>query len=151
MARPIRTNEPRNPLDVCLSFIFTVDPTVPLQFPATAPLPRPIVKPNDDNYRLTTTQSSTPTPTTFKYRLSTWWSLQTDHASSAIVNVPLAQGKERNAAAGAPRRKNDEWIPDEDHVSPPPSPNPDSQQPITAGQVRTNAGEHGGSQLCFCF
>ncbi|KAG2052695.1 WD40 repeat-like protein [Suillus hirtellus] len=135
MARPIRTNEPRNPLD----------------FPATAPLPRSIVNPHDDNCRFTTTQSSAPTPTTFKSRLSTWWSLQTNHASPAIVDVPLAQGKERNAAAGAPRRKNDEWIPDEDHVSSPPSPNPDSRQPTTAGQVKTNAGEHGSSGLCFCF
>ncbi|KAG1799039.1 uncharacterized protein HD556DRAFT_169289 [Suillus plorans] len=78
MARPIRTNEPRNPLD----------------FPATAPLPRPIVNPHDDNYRPPTTQSSAPTPTTFKSRLSTWLSLQTGRASTAIVDVPLAQGKE---------------------------------------------------------
>ncbi|KAG2106990.1 quinon protein alcohol dehydrogenase-like superfamily [Suillus discolor] len=118
--RPTRTNinEPRNPLD----------------FPATAPLPRPIVNPHDD-FQPPTTQSSAPTPTTFKSRLSTWWSLQINHASTAIADVPLAQGKERNAAAGAPRRKNDEWIPDEDHVSSPPSPNPDLQQPTTAGQL----------------
>ncbi|KAG2052697.1 WD40 repeat-like protein [Suillus hirtellus] len=79
MARPIRTNEPRNPLD----------------FTATAPLPHPIVNPHDDN--LTTTQTAAPTSTSFKshlHRLSTWWPLQTDHASPAIVDVPLAQGQE---------------------------------------------------------
>ncbi|KAG2336882.1 WD40 repeat-like protein [Suillus weaverae] len=134
---PIRTNEPRSPLD----------------FPATAPLPRPLVNPHEIlliTPAPPTTQSSAPASTTFKSRLSSWWPLQTDHASPAIVDVPLAQAKERNAAAGAPR-KNDEWIPDEDHVSTPPSPNPDSRQQTTAGQVKTNAGEHGSSRSCFCF
>ncbi|KAG1842277.1 hypothetical protein DFJ58DRAFT_806821, partial [Suillus subalutaceus] len=118
--RPIRTNEPCNPLD----------------FPATAPLPHPLINPHENFRPLTSTQSSTPASTTFKsslHRLSTWWPLQTDHASPAIEDVPLAHGKERNAAADAPRR-DDEWIPSEDYVSPPPSPNPDSRQPTTAGQ-----------------
>ncbi|KAG2741924.1 hypothetical protein P692DRAFT_201810016 [Suillus brevipes Sb2] len=122
-----------------------------LQFPATAPLPRPLVNPHE-NFQPPTTLSSVPASTTLKsrlYSLSTWRSLQRDHASPAIVDVPLAQGKERNAAAGAPR-KDDEWIPYEDHVSPPPSPNPDSQQPSAAGQIKANTGEH-GSNWCFCF
>jgi hypothetical protein len=134
-ARPIGTNEPRNPLD----------------FPATAPLPRSLVNPHE-NVQPLTTRSSAPASTTLKSRLhslSTWRPLQTGHASSAIVDVPLAQGKERNAAAGAPR-KDDEWIPYEDHVSPPPSPNPDSQQPSAARQIKTDTGEHGSSR-CFCF
>ncbi|KAG2342019.1 WD40 repeat-like protein [Suillus weaverae] len=79
---PIRTNEPRNLLD----------------FPATAPLPRPLVNPHE-NFRITpappTTQSTTSTSTTFKSHLSTWWPIQTGNASPAIVNVPLAQAKER--------------------------------------------------------
>ncbi|KAG1796182.1 uncharacterized protein BJ212DRAFT_1582366 [Suillus subaureus] len=118
--RPTCTNESRNPLD----------------FPATAPLPHPLINPHE-NFRPPTTQSSAPASTSFKSRLhslSTWWPLQTDHASRAISDVPLAQGKERNAAADAPR-KDDQCIPDEDRVSPPPSPNPDSRQPTTAGQV----------------
>jgi hypothetical protein len=131
---PIRTNEPHNPLD----------------FSATAPLPRPLVNPHE-NFQPPTTQSSAPTSTSFKSRLhhlSTWWPLQTGHTSPAIVPVPHAQGKERNAAADAPR-KDDEWIPSEDYVSPPPSPNPDSRQPATAGQI--NSGEHRSSRSCFCF
>ncbi|KAG1805532.1 uncharacterized protein BJ212DRAFT_1391321, partial [Suillus subaureus] len=67
-----------------------------------------------------------------------------------ISDVPLAQGKERNAAADAPR-KDDQCIPDEDRVSLPPSPNPDSRQLTTAGQTNANTGEHGSSRLCFCF
>jgi hypothetical protein len=129
---PIHTNEPRNPLD----------------FSATAPLPRPLVHPHENP---PTTQSSAPTSTSFKSRLrrlSTWWPLQTGHTSPAIVPVPHAQGKERNAAADAPR-KDDEWIPSENYVSPPPSPNPDSRQPATAGQI--NSGEHGSGRSCFCF
>jgi hypothetical protein len=129
---PIHTNEPRNPLD----------------FSATAPLPRPLVNPHENP---PTTQSSAPASASFKSplrRLSTWWPLQTGHTSPAIVPVPHAQGKERNAAADAPRR-DDEWIPSEDYVSPPPSPNPDSRQPATAGQI--NFGEHGSSRSCFCF
>jgi WD40 repeat protein len=129
---PIRTNEPRDPLD----------------FSATAPLPRPLVNPHENP---PTTQSSAPASASFKSRLhhlSTWWPLQTGHTSPAIVPVPHAQGKERNAAADAPRR-DDEWIPSENYVSPPPSPNPDSRQPATAGQ--TSTGEHGSGRSCFCF
>jgi len=131
---PIRTNELRDPLD----------------FSATAPLPRPLVNPHE-NFQPPTTQSSAPTSTSFKsrlHRLSTWWPLQTGHTLPAIVSVPHAQGKERNAAADAPR-KDDEWIPSENYVSPPPSPNPDSRQPATAGQI--NSGEHGSGRSCFCF
>lgn len=134
--RPIRTNEPRNPLD----------------FPATVPLPRPYAH-AQENFQPSTTQSSAPASSTFKSRLhhlSTWRPFQTGHTSPAIVNVSFAQGKERNAAAGAPR-KDDEWIPYEDHVSPPPSPNPDSRQLNAAGQIKTDAEEHGSSRLCFCF
>ncbi|KAG1805526.1 uncharacterized protein BJ212DRAFT_857021 [Suillus subaureus] len=112
--RPTCTNESRNPLD----------------FPATAPLPRPLINPHE-NFRPPTTQSSAPASTSFKSRLhslSTWWPLQTD----------------------APR-KDDQCIPDEDLVSPPPSPNPDSRQPTTTRQVKTNTGKHGNNHLCFCF
>ncbi|KAG1780681.1 hypothetical protein EV702DRAFT_1276490 [Suillus placidus] len=134
----VRTDEPRNPLD----------------FPATSPLPRPLIKP-DENSRPTpapaTSQSSAinsiNTPATLKsslLRLSTWWPLHTDHASPTIVDVPLAPGKLRYATAGAPG-DDDDLIRDEDYVSPPPSPNPGSRPGIV------NSGQHGSGRCCFCF
>ncbi|KAG1868282.1 hypothetical protein DFJ58DRAFT_837930 [Suillus subalutaceus] len=83
------------------------------------------------------------------HRLSTWWPFETRHASPAInvVDVPLAPSKLRYATAGAPG-PDDDLIRDEDYVSPPPSPNPDSRQPSTAKVA--NAGEHGSGRLCFC-
>ncbi|KAG2351001.1 YVTN repeat-like/Quino protein amine dehydrogenase [Suillus weaverae] len=133
----VRTDEPRNPLDVC--------------FPATSPLPRPLIKP-DENSRPTpappTSQSSasnaSPTLESSLRRLSTWWPFQTDHASPAIVDVPLAPGKLRYATAGAPG-DDDDLIRDEDYVSPPPSPNPGSRPGIV------NSGQHGSGRFCFCF
>jgi hypothetical protein len=46
----VRTNEPRNPLDVCCCayFTFAVDSAVSLQFPATSPLPRSHIKPDEN-------------------------------------------------------------------------------------------------------
>jgi len=46
----VRTNEPRNPLDVycCAYFTFAIDSTVSLQFPATSPLPHSHIKPDED-------------------------------------------------------------------------------------------------------
>ncbi|KAG1779579.1 hypothetical protein EV702DRAFT_1277065 [Suillus placidus] len=131
----VRTDEPRNPLD----------------FPATSPLPRPLITP-DENSRstpapLTTQSSAINTPATLKSslrRLSTWWPLHTDHASPPIVDVPLAPGKLRYATAGAPG-DDDDLIRDEDYVSPPPSPNPGSRPGIV------NSGQHGSGRCCFCF
>ncbi|KAG1806580.1 uncharacterized protein HD556DRAFT_1303012 [Suillus plorans] len=123
-------------------------------FPATSPLPRNYsftaqetthLRMNArENSRHTTEPSSAATSTTFMARLHDLW---TGHALPPIVDV-LAQGKERNVAAGAPP-KNKDWIPDEDHVpSRPASPNPNSQQPPAA---QINAGEHGSDRLCGCF
>ncbi|KAG1886115.1 hypothetical protein F4604DRAFT_1951505 [Suillus subluteus] len=132
----VRTDEPRNPLD----------------FPATSPLPRPLIKP-DGNSRSPTTQSSVvntfPTIKSSIHRLSTWSPFETKHASPAInvIDVPLAPGKLRYATAGAPG-PDDDLIRDEDYVSPPPSPNPDSRRPSTAKVI--NAGEHGSGRFCFC-
>ncbi|KAG2344346.1 WD40 repeat-like protein [Suillus weaverae] len=131
----VRTDEPRNPLD----------------FPATSPLLRPLIKP-DENSRptlapLTSQSSAINTPATLKsslLRLSTWWPLHTDHASPTIVDVPLAPGKLRYATAGAPG-DDDDLIRDEDYVSPPPSPNPGSRPGIV------NSGQHGSGRCCFCF
>ncbi|KAG2337768.1 hypothetical protein BDR05DRAFT_992872 [Suillus weaverae] len=134
---PVRTDEP-------------LDSAVLLQFPATSPLPRPLIKP-DENSRLTpappTSQSSAiNTPATLKSSLrllSTWWPLHTDHASPTIVDVPSAPGKPY-ATAGAPG-DDDDLIHDEDYVSPPPSPNPGSRPGIV------NTGQHGSGRFCFYF
>ncbi|KAG1811431.1 uncharacterized protein BJ212DRAFT_1589354 [Suillus subaureus] len=110
------------------------------------------------NFRLTVTRSprsgpppaSTPAlptalppaaePTAFKAQLRHLFTWRSDHAAPAIVtvDVPFAQAKERNAAAGAPKPDED-VVPDEyldDHP-----PNPDTQQQSTVAQVDT--GEHG--------
>ncbi|KAG2141106.1 hypothetical protein DEU56DRAFT_900785 [Suillus clintonianus] len=111
---------------------------VPSQFPATAPLPRSHMNPYENS-------RPPPAPPTIK----SWWPIRKGQTSPAIVDVPLAQGKERNAAADAPA-KDDGWIRDEDYVSSPTSPNPDAQRLSTsAGQ--TTSGEHGSSRVCFCF
>ncbi|KAG2093915.1 uncharacterized protein F5147DRAFT_720483 [Suillus discolor] len=133
--RPIQNHEPSDPLD----------------FPATLPLP-PNYSPSGQattqsrSARLPpASQSSTAVPTTFKSRIR--------HLSARlpIVDVPLAQGKERNAAAGAPPKRNDDWIPDEDHVFPPPSPTPGSQPQSAARPINVTSGEHGNDHSCFCF
>ncbi|KAG1815740.1 uncharacterized protein BJ212DRAFT_1481497 [Suillus subaureus] len=141
----VRKDEPRDPLD----------------FPATSPLPRSLSAQvitqgrSDADFR--EISRSIPPPltiqfsptTTFKARLhhlSTWWP---GHSSLPIVYTPLAQVKEHNAAAGAPK-KNGDLIPYEDHFpSGPPSPSPDSQQPPGAAPITT--GEHGSGRLCGCF
>ncbi|KAG1815672.1 uncharacterized protein BJ212DRAFT_1357895 [Suillus subaureus] len=148
---PVRTDQPRDPLD----------------FPATLPLPhspphtaqatsqahsdmdpyenaRPISTPH-------TTQSSATAPTTFKTRLdrlSTWWPPRASHPLPPIVDVPLAPGKLRYATAGAPTF-DDDLIRDEDYVPPTPTPHPNSQRPSTVVQVTT--GQHGSSRFCGCF
>ncbi|KAG2112885.1 hypothetical protein DEU56DRAFT_934849 [Suillus clintonianus] len=132
---PIRNDQHRGPLD----------------FPATSPLPHPLSEPTttqgrsdinsgENSRSLPITQSSA-TSNTRPHHLSTWWPVRVRHAQPPIVDVPLAQGKERNASADAPQ-KNDDIVPDE--YFDPPSPNPDSQQPAAAAQ--TKAGEHGGDR-----
>ncbi|KAG2156285.1 hypothetical protein DEU56DRAFT_906447 [Suillus clintonianus] len=100
---------------------------------------------------LPNTESSATASTTFKARLHNllnWWPNRTGHALPPIVDVPLAQGKERNASADAPPKNSGEWIADEDYVpSRPPSTNSNSQPPA----VQINTGEHGNGRLCGCF
>ncbi|KAG1848498.1 hypothetical protein DFJ58DRAFT_842878 [Suillus subalutaceus] len=128
-----------------------VVPRLPLQFPATFPLPRPLIKP-DENSQPTpappTTQSSTiktSAPfTSSLHRLSTWWPFQNDHASPTIADVSLAPGKLRYATAGAPGN-DDDLIRDEDYVSP--SSFPQSR----LSRTDCYAGQHGSGRFCFCF
>ncbi|KAG2351718.1 hypothetical protein BDR07DRAFT_1467142, partial [Suillus spraguei] len=47
-----------------------------------------------------------------------------------VVNVPFAQGKERNAAAGAPGKDPDIVPDDEDIDTTHPDPNTQQQQPV---------------------
>ncbi|KAG1764150.1 hypothetical protein EDD22DRAFT_884737, partial [Suillus occidentalis] len=125
-------------------------PCDPLDFSATAPLSRPLSghtsthMNSGENSRLSATK-----PTKFAPRiphLSSWWPVRGGHAQPRIADVPLAQAKERNAAAGAPK-KDEDIVPDE--YLDPPSPNPNSQQQTTAVEPAT--GEHGGDRSCFCF
>ncbi|KAG2073591.1 WD40 repeat-like protein [Suillus decipiens] len=113
----------------CTDVVLTDEPHNPLDFPATSPLPRPLLNP-DLNSRFAPappiTQSSvistSSTLLSRLYRPSTWWAFQTDHASPAIVDVALAPAKLRYATAGAPS-DDDGLTRDEDYVPPPPSPN----------------------------
>jgi len=119
-----------------------IDEPNPLDFPATSPLPRPLPT-HEENSRRTPappTQSSVinNSPTLRSNRLSSWW-----RASPTIVDVPLAPGRLRHAAAGAPG-PDDELIRDEDYVSPS-SPNPGSRPGIF------NSGQHGSGRFCSCF
>ncbi|KAG1740256.1 hypothetical protein EDD22DRAFT_851845 [Suillus occidentalis] len=127
------------------------DSTLVLQFSATAPLPRPLLgytstqgRSHTNSRSLPTTRSSANPPTTLAARIphpSSWWPGRGGHAQPRIVNVSHAQAKERNAAAGAPK-KDEDIVPDE--YLDPPSPNSDSQQQTTAVQPAT--GEHGGDR-----
>ncbi|KAG2099828.1 uncharacterized protein F5147DRAFT_331723 [Suillus discolor] len=154
--RPLPARDPH----ACLRFLCKlfsrtdavgIDKPNPLDFPATSPLPRPLPK-HDENSRRTpaspTSQSSvintSPSPKSPLNRLSSWWPLQTNYALPTIVDVSLAPGRLRYAAAGAPG-PDDELIRDEDYVTPPPSPNPGSRLGIV------NSGQHGSGRFCFCF
>jgi hypothetical protein len=154
MPRPLPTSDPHTFLYFLRKLLSSSrmdEPLNPIDFPATSPLPRPLIKP-DGNSRSTpalcTTKPSaintSPMLISRLHRLSTWRPLQTNRASPTIVDVPLAPGKLRYATAGAPGN-DDDLIRDEDYVSPPPSPNPGSRR------VLFNAGQHGSSQFCFCF
>ncbi|KAG1721356.1 hypothetical protein EDD22DRAFT_974742 [Suillus occidentalis] len=110
-------------------------------FPATSPLPRSHI--SQPPAPPTSQSSAINTSPTLPSRLHRLWPLQTNHKSPPTVDVPLAPGKLRNAAAGAPG-DDDDLIRDEEYV-PPPSPSPNSRPGIA------NAGQHGSGRFCFCF
>ncbi|KAG2156394.1 quinon protein alcohol dehydrogenase-like superfamily [Suillus clintonianus] len=140
---PVGNDEPRHPLD----------------FPATSPLPslpahattqtRSHINPRE-NYRPTlvppTTLSLAPASQARLHHLFTWWPVRIGHAPPPTVDVPLAWGELRHAAAGAPP-KEDDMRRDED-VPSLPTPDPNSQ-PLTTEQ--TNTSEHGSGRWCGCF
>ncbi|KIK33194.1 hypothetical protein CY34DRAFT_18518 [Suillus luteus UH-Slu-Lm8-n1] len=167
--RPVLTVEPQQPMLLRLGNFLRFSPRTnavrpgqndqpcdPLDFSATSPLPRPLPGHNStqgrsdmipgDNSRSLPTTPSSPSPFTRIHNVSSWWPVRGGHTQPRIVDVPLAQAKERNAAAGAPK-KDEDIVPDE--YLDPPSPNPNSQQPAAALQPAT--GEHGGDRSCFCF
>ncbi|KAG0692970.1 hypothetical protein DFH29DRAFT_1073462 [Suillus ampliporus] len=68
--------------------------------PRAAPLPASPTNP-----------SSATAPATFKTRLRHLLTVQPVHAATPlVVDIPFAQGKERNAAAGAPRNSADGYV-----------------------------------------
>ncbi|KAG1769759.1 hypothetical protein EDD22DRAFT_134725 [Suillus occidentalis] len=115
-----------------------------MDFPATSPLPRSHVS-RPTPAPLTTQSSTINTSPKLASHLHRLWSPQTNHASPAIVNVPLAPGKLRIATAGAPG-DDDDLIRDKDYVSPPPPPPNSGSRPGIA-----TAGQHGSGRFCFCF
>jgi len=125
-------------------------PLDPLDFPATLPLPPNLWHSSVDsreNSRVTpalpATRSSFAASTIFTAHPNP---LRAARSPPSVINVPHAQAKERNAAAGAPKKDNN-IVPDE--YLDPPSPHPDSQESTAA--VQSNTGEHGGDRSCFCF
>ncbi|KAG2156407.1 hypothetical protein DEU56DRAFT_975973 [Suillus clintonianus] len=117
---PVRNDRPRDPLD----------------FPATLPLPStssPLVQSTIQRRSHTDLpENSQPTPMPLR-------PVRALHAPLPVVDVPLAWGELRHAAAGAPS-KDDDMIRDEGVPSPPPSPNPNSQ---SLAAVQINTGQHG--------
>ncbi|OAX33549.1 hypothetical protein K503DRAFT_804291 [Rhizopogon vinicolor AM-OR11-026] len=141
-------------------FLRNSHPRDPLDISATSHLPPNLsqvhsgVNPEDNAHQRASLQSSSTPSSTINILLrnmqnSNWWSILTDRAVSLIVDVPLAQGKECDAAAGTPKGNSGYMVdddPDPDPLSP--TQNPNSQRPSTA--ANTNSGEHGNGLLCFC-
>ncbi|KAG2745294.1 hypothetical protein P692DRAFT_20683391, partial [Suillus brevipes Sb2] len=133
--RPALTVEPQQPMFLRLSNFLrfspstnavrpgrNVQPRDPLDFSATLPLPRPLsghsstqgrsaMNPGESSRQLPTTPSS-PSPFTPRiHNITSLWPVHGGHTQPRIVDVPLAQAKERNAAAGAPK-KDEDIVPD---------------------------------------
>ncbi|KAJ8596703.1 WD40 repeat-like protein [Rhizopogon salebrosus TDB-379] len=137
----VRNDQPHDPLDIPATSCLSHDAAPSAEALAVNSRPKPAPP----------TRSSVTGPTTsisHQLNLSPRRSSQAGHSMLPTVDVPLAQGKERNATAGAPK-KNSEYRRDEDFDPlPPPSPNSNSQQLSAATQI--NTGEHGSGRLCLC-
>ncbi|KAG2113800.1 uncharacterized protein F5147DRAFT_34215 [Suillus discolor] len=102
--------------------------------------PRPLVR--------STTSPPVAATTTFKTYLRRLFTMPLHHATPPVIDVPFAQGRQRNAAAGAPG-SDDSLIRDEDHHGTP-SLDLNTQQQHQPVAVQVDAGEHGGG-LCCCY
>ncbi|KAG1799683.1 uncharacterized protein HD556DRAFT_58667 [Suillus plorans] len=103
--------------------------------PRSAPLPVP--------------PTTTTTTTTFKTYLRYLFTWLPHHAMPPVVDVPFAQGRQRNAAAGAPGSEHS-LIRDEDYHEPP-TPDPNSRQQKQTVAVQADTGQHGGGRpYCCC-
>ncbi|KAG2744098.1 hypothetical protein P692DRAFT_201794166, partial [Suillus brevipes Sb2] len=92
-----------------------------------------------------TTPPPVTTTTTFKTRLRHLFTQPPHDAMPPVVDVPFAQGLQRNAAGGR-KDNDDDLIRDEDYHGPP-SPDPNVQQQQKAATVQVDPGEHG---RCCC-
>ncbi|KAG1771223.1 hypothetical protein EDD22DRAFT_948013 [Suillus occidentalis] len=92
---------------------------------------------------------TTPPPvtvaTSFKTHLRHIFTRPPQHATPPVVDVPFAQGLQRNAAGG-PKDIDDDLIRDEDYNGPP-MPDPNEQQQQKVAIVQTDTEEHGGGRL----
>jgi hypothetical protein len=107
--------------------------------PAPQPAPTPVSP---------TTSSPTAAPTAITTRLGNLFHRRSDRAGPRVVDVAYAQGRLRNAAAGAPGSSHS-LIRDEDYHGPP-TPDPNLQQQQQAAAVQVDTGEHGGGRSCCC-
>ncbi|KAG1836319.1 hypothetical protein DFJ58DRAFT_847017 [Suillus subalutaceus] len=115
--------------------------------PRSAPSPAPAPAP-------TPAPPATPPPatvfTTITAQLGNLFLWRSDHAGPPVVDVPLAQGVQCNAEAGAPG-SDDSLIRDEDYHGPPsPDPNLQQQQQQQPVVVQIDSGEHGGGRSYCC-
>ncbi|KIK35888.1 hypothetical protein CY34DRAFT_553156 [Suillus luteus UH-Slu-Lm8-n1] len=99
----------------------------------------------------TTTPSPITTTNTFKTYLRHTFARPPHHATPPVVDVPFAQGKERNAAAGAPG-KDPNIISDEEYeyLNANTQQDPNTHQQQQASALHVDPGEHGGGKSCIC-
>ncbi|KAG2129580.1 hypothetical protein DEU56DRAFT_492779 [Suillus clintonianus] len=120
----------------------------PVPPPAPAPTPAP-----------PTALPPAAAPTTFTGHVRHLFTWRPDHTAPPVVEVSFAQGRKRNAAAGAPADDDSDIIRAEYVDDGPQDRNtqqPTTQQPITQQQRQpvvmqaVDTGEHGGGKSCFC-
>ncbi|KAG2747727.1 hypothetical protein P692DRAFT_20835019 [Suillus brevipes Sb2] len=95
-----------------------------------------------------TTPPTVTVATSFKTHLRHIFTRPPQHATPPVVDVPFAQGLQRNAAGG-PKDIDDDLIRDEDYNGPH-TPDPSEQQQQQSVVVQIDTGEHGGGWSCCC-
>ncbi|KAG1851010.1 hypothetical protein C8R48DRAFT_764358 [Suillus tomentosus] len=95
-----------------------------------------------------TTSPPVAVTTTIKTHLRHLFSRSPHHATPPVVEVPFAQGRQRNAAAGAPGSEHS-LIRDEDPLPQDPNTQQHREQQ-QAVAVPIDPGEHGGGKFCVC-